>query len=407
MQVKWKKKFKPESVLEKIAKTRTRNPDGKGSSFSGWELDYCLPSLHTMLDFPDVARNMDHAALIWKAVAYDPENLTKDSFLKALNEQLSTELSRREEKFHVLTSISIENRISLASITVEGVRIKFCGDSYPPGYVKNRKDKIEENRVPASESPLSYMRVIAAVVAKTPALALTSALRSIDIYRALWCLFCNTQMEMFGQAWIPINAVRLGAIHTIHIPSGESAGDEFWFEPHHPLKDVYKPRDIAIIRRRVASALRKIDACPYRDALIAALLLFVHALDEWNQTTAFIRLWSALERLASPGHGDYDVVVRRCSFLWRDVEFAVQTLEHLREYRNGFIHAGTESTSAKTYCFQLQQQFRTLILFHIGSTGRFDSLQDANAFLDLPPDSSVLKQMSKKISLAKRFRDSP
>ena len=406
MPVKWKKKFKPESVLEKIAKTRTRNPDGKGSSFSGWDLDYCLPSLHTMLEFPDVARGMDHAALIWKAVAYDPGNLTKESFLKAINEQLSAELSRREEKFYVLTSISIDNYISLPGITVDGVQLRFCGSSYPRRYIQHRKAKLEENRIPASESPSSYMRVIAAVVAKTPALALTSALRSIDIYRALWCLFCNTQMEMIGQAWIPINAVRLGAIHTIHIPGGESAGDEFWFEPHHPLKDSYKPRDLAIIRRRVVAVLRKIDSCPYREDLIAALLLFVHALDEWNQTTAFIRLWSALERLASPGHGDYDAVVRRCSFLWKDVEFAVQTLEHLREYRNGFIHAGTESTSAKTYCFQLQQQFRTLMFFHIGSAGRFGSLQEANAFLDLPSDSSALQKMSKTISLAKRFRNS-
>ena len=80
MPVKWKKRFNPEHVLKRIAAARTKNPDGKGSSFSGWDLDYCLPSLHTMLEFPDAARDMDHAALIWKAVASDPGELTRESF---------------------------------------------------------------------------------------------------------------------------------------------------------------------------------------------------------------------------------------------------------------------------------------------------------------------------------------
>lgn len=404
MPVKWKKKFKPELVLARIAATRTRNPDGKGSSFSGWDLDYCLPSLHSMLEFPDIARDMDHAALIWRAAAYDPGELTKDSFLRALNEKLSAELSQREKDFHVLTSLSLDNKIPLASSTVEGVQLRFCGSSYPRKYANHRSSKIETHRVPAAESPSSYMRVIAVVTAKTPALAFTSALRAVDIHRALWCLFCNMQMEMVGRSWIPINSVRLGAIHTVHVPSGELAGDDFWFEPHQALKDAYRPREPAAVRNRVGGILRRLGSCPYRQDLIAAILLFVRALDEWNQTTAFIRLWSALERLASPGYGDYDTVVRRCSFLWKDVAFAAQTLEHLREYRNGFMHAGTESTQAKTYCFQLQQQFRTLLLFHIGNARRFATLQEANAFLDLPPDLSILARLGKTISRAQRFR---
>lgn len=118
------------------------------------------------------------------------------------------------------------------------------------------------------------------------------------------------------------------------------------------------------------------------------------------------KLWGAIERLASPGHGDYDAVVRRCSFLWTDVDFAVQTLEHLREYRNDYVHAGRESSQAKTYCFLLQQHFRALIHWHIANVGRFKNLQEANSYLDLPPDLAVLRSRKKTIEKAIKFRSS-
>ena len=64
-------------MLKRIVAVRTRNPEGKGASFSGWELNNTLPLLHSMLEFPPVARDIDHANLIWKAVAHDPEELTR------------------------------------------------------------------------------------------------------------------------------------------------------------------------------------------------------------------------------------------------------------------------------------------------------------------------------------------
>ena len=301
-----------------------------------------------MLEFPPVARDIDHANMIWRAVAYDPEELTKESFLKEINKQLTMELSQREEKFHVLTSVSFEHQLDIGTITVESVRIQFCGLTYPSKFAAHRSAQIQDQRVPATETSQKYNRVIATVTAKKPALALTAALRAIDLHRALWCLFCNTQMEIFGCSWIPINSVRLGAIHTVHHSNGSTATENVWFEPHNVPTDPYKPKDPATVCQRVRSTLRKLTLSPYREDIVEALLLYVRALDEWNQTTAFSRLWGAVERLSSPGRGDYDAIVRRCAFLWDDTAFAAQTLEHLREYRNSCVHAGGESTQAKT-----------------------------------------------------------
>ncbi len=409
MSVNWKKstRFKPNVVLKRIQAERIVNPDGKGSSFSGFGVRQDLHVLHSMLKFPDAARDLDQANLIWRALAYTPEDLTKDKFfLKELNNQISIALAKRENVFHVLTSISISNNAHLGCMNVLGVNLECCGATYPRRFVNARSERIFRGHAPTSESPPEYTKVIATVKAKSPSLAISAALRSIDLHRALWCLLYNYEMEIVGHSWMPINMVRLGSVHTVHSQSGALASDNIWFEPYHSPASVYVPQDGSKIKRRIQGILTRIRNCRYGSHITDALLLFVRALDEWNQNTAFIRLWSALERLASPEHGDYDAVVRRCSFLWDDPAFAIQTLEHLREYRNGYMHTGTEMPDAKTYCFQLQQHFRSLVFFHIGNSKRFNSLNDANDFLDLPTDVSALKRLRQSVEFACRFRDS-
>jgi hypothetical protein len=406
MPIKWKKtpRFNPDIPLRRIASVRTRNPNGKGSSFSGWDLNYSLPLLHSMLAFPEVARDMDHANLIWRAVANDPGDLSKDSFLTELNRQLDADLAQRDEVFHLLTSWSLSNRVKLGSCTVAGVRIKFLGAAYPRKFMPHRTEQLNDHSVPAAESPPQYTRVVATVRAKKASLAFNAAMRAVDLERSLWCLFGNSQMEIMGRSWAPINAIRLGAAHTVHVDAGPTANSEFWFEPYHAAPEPYKPSDALSLKRLVRRTQRRLNLVPYRQDLVEALLLYVRALDEWNQNSAFARLWSAIERLTSPGYADYDAVVRRCAFLWREADFATQTLEHLREYRNLILHTGTESAQAKTYCFQLQQHFRPLLLFHINNAGRFATLAEANRFLDLPTDALVLKQQQLAISRARRFR---
>ncbi|WP_143062564.1 hypothetical protein [Variovorax sp. OV084] len=132
--------------------------------------------------------------------------------------------------------------------------------------------------------------------------------------------------------------------------------------------------------------------------------MFVRALDEANQATAFTRLWAGVERLASPDHGNYEALVRRCAFLWNETPFHVQTLEHLREYRNSCVHSAADSASAKTHCYQLQQYFKALVHFHLRHGPKFATLGDANAFLDLPAEPERLDRLALNIQRARRFR---
>jgi hypothetical protein len=120
---------------------------------------------------------------------------------------------------------------------------------------------------------------------------------------------------------------------------------------------------------------------------------------------AFIRLWGALESLTTPEYADYEKTVKRCAFLFQNGEYHRQLLEHLREYRNSFVHAGEDSDLARTHCFQLQLYFVHLIWFHLGNVGTFKSLNEANSFLDSPSDRAELKRRLQLTQKALRFTE--
>lgn len=406
MPIKWKPRFKPQSILTRISNVRTKNPNGSGSSFSGFDLHTLLPTLHSMLDFPKASRDLDHASLIWKAVASDPEALTPQSFLKELNKQLSDLLSMREQTYKILSTISIDTRFPISAVTINDVKIEFFNKEFPRKYVSARENQTENNTIKIEHEPNRYTHLVATTKGKTPAAAYARASRSIDLYRGIWCLYCNSEMEIIGRSWTPINKIGLGSIHTVHTIAGKIADPgTFWFEPPRIEKlQAFHSHEIERVHKRVQTTLRRLSQCHYQADLTDALILYVRALDEFNQTTAFVRLWGALERLASPYRGDYDAIVRRTSFIWHDVDFAQQTLEHLREYRNLATHEGVESPSAKDFCFQLQTFFRELIFFHIRNNGKLRTLEEANKFLDLPPNLSDLTEIAKRVAIAKRFR---
>ena len=56
MKLKWKKRFKPEIILEKIDKIMTINADGS-VSYSGFQYFELKATLYSMIEFPDYLRS--------------------------------------------------------------------------------------------------------------------------------------------------------------------------------------------------------------------------------------------------------------------------------------------------------------------------------------------------------------
>jgi hypothetical protein len=227
MPIKWKSssRFKPAVVLSKIDSARTVNHAG-GASFSGFEWEECMPALHSMLEFPPAASEIDASTLVWIALTRVRGPLTPAHFLEAANAELSTLLATREEQFRLLTTISVQLVDIPKTVSCLGSHIRFLNGDFPKRYeARNRLIKDHPTSVP--QAPSAYTRVIVSVKAKSPAAAFHKAMRSLDIQRAIWCLMGNSSMQItFGTPSLkPINVIRLGGHHTLHRKDGKEAND--------------------------------------------------------------------------------------------------------------------------------------------------------------------------------------
>lgn len=357
-----------------------------------------------MLKFPPAAADVDVETLVWRALSHVGKELTPETLLRALNKALDDKLAVRETEYFLLTSLSLDPEGMPRRQTVLNCDIALRQDGYPRKFI-SREAVVKQHNLPIQNTPHNYCTLVARTRAKSDNSAFHKTMRGIDLLRALLCLMANSRMQFsFGSpALDPINAIRTGSRHTVHTGDGSSARDGLWYEPNFtPTKPFrFEKPDVAV--KHFRWALRRIESSAYKEPLISSLLRFVRALDQADPNTAFLRLWSALEALTTPEVADYDKLIRRSSFLFKDHAYHRQVLEHLRSYRNANVHAGEESENARIHCFQLQMYFVNVAWFFIRNGTRFASLDEAGQFLDLPPDPTELRRRLITIKHAIKF----
>lgn len=406
MRVSWKKNknLKPEVVLAKLEGAKTVSDD-KRVSFSLWEYQEVMSVLVNMVEFPRHCNGFDYGRIVATAVSNIARSATLDKFkvIDEINEIIKLENSTIEQEFHLLTKLSLGKPYPIEEMLLEKAKVKIFSESYPGKFLG--RDDVISKHPKISKTPENYANVIVSLKEKSVGRAATKSLRVLDLIRSLFCLFGNPTMEMFGEQWMPINVVRLGSAHTVHKDSGEIASKDFWYEPNFAPARVFRPSKPEVITKNCKWALEKLEIIPYAPILKDSLLRFVRALDERDQNTAMIRLWGAVEGLLAPSENNYDLVTRRCAFLFDDYDYHKQVLEHLREYRNANVHSGDQSDKAKMNCFSLQFYFYNIIIFHLKNQGEFSTLDEANSFLDLPLDNQTTKNRIRLLQKALKFRE--
>lgn len=404
MRVSWKKNknLNPDIILAKIDSIKTISDDKK-VSYSGFEYQDAMTALVNMVNFPAHCDGLNHQSIVSRAVSEIAKDvpLEKNKVITEINNIVRREFATKEHKYHILTSISLAPPYPFKSLVLEGTRIRILDGNYPKKYTG--RDEVIENHPNIANTPENYTKVIVSLKNKSIKGAASKSLRVLDIVRAFWCLFGNSSMEIFGEQWKPINKIRLGSAHTVHKERGSVVSDNFWYEPNFSPANIFKPQKPDIYSKNSNWALMKLKENPYSNALKDALLRYVRALDERDQNVALVRLWGALEVLTAPSETNYDLVTRRCAFLFAEYDYHKQVLEHLREYRNSNVHSGDQNEQAKSNCYQLQFYFYHLVLFHLRNTGEFSSLDEANSFLDLPSKKESLENRKRLIEKAIKF----
>ncbi|MFZ6645627.1 hypothetical protein ACO0LO_07925 [Undibacterium sp. TJN25] len=397
--LKWKSSAKPEIILERIQACRTLQSDGIHYSFESWPLDQNAPILETMLDFPEEILRDDWPSIVWKGISGVVGDLTKDSFIQSAKKAISVYGAKPNTRYDLLTTISIRKDTLPKNFSYDGCSVKFYREDFPKKY-QSRSNLFNITPELVVEVPYNYARVVVQVVDKTAEKAFEQASRKLDVVRSIWNLLYNhIGSTQIGGKLRPINRIRLGSTHTVHMPAGEPASEQYWYEPNFSPTDPFIVENQDRFQSEVKNWLKFLAKSTYSDRITRALVLSVRALDEPDPNTSFIRLWTALEHLTSSEQADHQAIIRRCSFLSPDPERAALLLNHLRHYRNSSVHNGNQSTYAKRETYLLLNIFRDLVQFHLGTGSLFGSFAETNEMLDLSPNIDVLR---KKLILIQR-----
>jgi hypothetical protein len=196
-------------------------------------------------------------------------------------------------------------------------------------------------------------------------------------------------------------------LYTLHRPNGTLIEDTFWLEPQM-LKSswIYRADEQwSRLQKGATRSLSKLQSIKYRSEVETALVRYTRALDRPDHGASFSRIWGVLEYLTN-SIGEYDKLISRVSFLISDSDrrFICLLLQHLRDVRNGLVHADEACSNVGAYLYQLKWITEILIRFHLRNGNRFSSRARAAEYLDTPVDRTILEQRVRDYRRALRER---
>lgn len=405
----WNPGFEPSVLTERIERTKSVSSDGK-ASFSGFEHTEHASVLGSLLrlngEIPESqARKILNLACFAAAGA---GTVTPDS-LRAQAEALEkTYLRTPKVRFRLITSISAE--FATEPLTFRSGTTELCFGRRPTRRAERQHLEKVKDAKPSiyGELPSFYSPALALVSARNPDEAATQALDEIDLFRAIWNFWRNRSqgIRISSGKRAPVNTIILGPIHTLHTLNGELATDAWWYEPTYlgPVslwRDAQRGTKMLAFTKTVRASLRKL---PYRSAIESALVRYVRALDSRDWNSAFLELWSILEALTGTTLTDsHKVTVRRSAFLFKNPEYAIQVLNHLRNYRNTAVHGGQERQNVEPIMYQAKNFVEALLEFHLARAGQFESLVDVASFLDLPPGLAEIDRQLARLKAVRKY----
>jgi hypothetical protein len=230
----WKKNLKPQVLLDKLSQIVQVTADGK-VSFVGWDYHEIIVALENMVEIKNASRDLYLPSLISKAVTQSAkENLDSNTVLENLNRLARDHLATKIKNYRVLTTVSLPQSYLKRKLKVANSEIHIVTD-FPKKYSEHRSSLLSktDDNLKYNGSDDHYSKIIVYCKSKSPHGAIKQALEDLDLWRGILCLFTNHQMELIGDSYKPINAIRLGRFHTLHEESGIAAlNTQYWFEPN-------------------------------------------------------------------------------------------------------------------------------------------------------------------------------
>jgi len=412
MTITYRDKYKPDLVL-KVLKTVRKEIKSGTAPLGKFVKEECEAVLFSMLKFPDDIPEKDSRDIVKKAIS-ETELKGAESpeiFLDAINKFEAEFLARPIKRYVLATSISINKATVLPMIKFGNKSIIFEPD-LPPKYTETSYSLVSTagNNLFA-ELPNNYLHVRVSVTARSDHQAADQALELLDFIRGLWNWDLNIRhpyRNTWGGKAKPVNSIILGPVHTLHKPNGNLASYYWWYENNYlgavtPYS--LKQEDIDRMNHWYLHVKNILKKHKYPKNIINSIVRYAKSLDERDWTTSFIRLWSILEMLSFPNGTNHEKSIQRTAFLFKDYDYHLAILRHLKDYRNSKVHMDKENNKIELYLYELKNYVEILIGFHINNKFGFSSLEEAAEFLDLPHEDEQLKKVINKYNNARYYRE--
>lgn len=411
MAAKWKKHYNPKPLLDSIEKCKINNDSGE-IKFQGMEIVTIPASLNSMVELGIEISEYEKYSMVQKALfeCGKKGKVTKDSFFRVLNKSIAGYHQASTKKFVLLSSLAVNRTLKLKRCSIDGTVLTFP-NRLPKSFRKNRQ-AISDFHFKSSHTgkvATQYKLVKLSTQAKSTHDAFDKCLFSLNLIRGIWNLFFNrTTPISFRSHQTPINRITLGPLHTLHLPDGRKATEEWMYEAvyRNPLT-VFTPMNPSQLQNMLkfgADVRQRLKKCKYQEDMKKAIVMYCQAFDLHDWEASFIKLWGLLEFLTNTKNDSYDTTIRRVKFLYKDTEDTHQSLTYLREFRNSLVHLLKGSHGLDIFIFELKYYVERLLGYHLYNNYKFESIADACRLLDQPCDNAVLTSKLDLLNKAQEFR---
>lgn len=402
---KWKDSHNPASFIKRMEATRSVKDDGQ-VQFSGMDIMTVPAKLENIVKLNLLVTQEDKHIIVWSAIrnAGKKGALSSDRVIEEIRTLEKEYLSKREQKFILISTLSINpQKHKLPNLQIDRNRITFSpkiADKFIKHIVENQNIKwhIRKNK-----TPNDYTWTMITVSAKSIHNAVQKALRALNLFRGELNYLINygNRTFSFGSKPKPINKILFGPIHTLHKPDGELVDDIYWYEEEcFELSKTYYNNTVGDSDKIIncLSGFRKqLNKSKIKDILENAILLYNAALDSYSFDTAFIKLWATLELLTGTDRNNYDLMVKRTAFIFKDVEAVKAHLNILRDCRNDIVHKGYMEGQKEILLYDLKLYVEWLINFLLWNVKYLKNFGEIKQLLDSCPDNNGIVQSRKEL----------
>lgn len=397
MSIQWKKSgYDIDSLLERIHRLRHT-----------FDVNLYLPVFLTALSWPKDIPEAERFQIIKKSILPALEGdcaPEQRKVLQALEDNSRVYLKTRPVEYVFATTVSISSRLRVSPRKHLGCNLRFS-KTMPKAFKSEWVDqKAELHSIKAHPAKFKAVRV--SLLTRSAEEAWRRGSDAVDLLRGIWNFGVGRrrfQVTLMGE-YGPFNRVMLGPQATLHWPDGRLADEKlqpFPFVAKSPVTDPSEWQAMLLVEQQINRALRKIS---YRHLIENAFIRYCRAMDDSDLEASLLQLWSILEQLAASGGDRYDILIRRVSALWDNPEPYRSVLQHLREIRNSYVHAGHSSEEIEALVGQLKFFVEELIGFHLAQGHQFSKFEEASQFLDYSSRPEVLERQIDLRRLALRYR---